>query len=60
MSIREIRKVLFDTEYGITINAIEFTNKQARNFFYVFDNQNKVLEVFHWDISKILAIWIVD
>jgi hypothetical protein len=60
MTIREIRKALYDTGYDVTINAIEFTNKQARNFFYVFDNQDKVLKVIHLDLSEILAIWIVD
>jgi hypothetical protein len=60
MTIREIRKALYDTEYDVTINSREFTNKQARNFFYVFDNQDKVLKVIHFEITNILAIWIVD
>ena len=60
MTIREIRKELFDTEYDVTINSVEFTNKRARDFFYIFDNQDKVLKVIHFEITNILAIWIVD
>ena len=60
MTIREIRKTLFDTGYDVTINSVEFTNKQARDFFYIFDNQDKVLKVVHFEITNILAIWIVD
>ena len=44
MTIREIRKELFDNGYNVTINTVEMTNKQARDFFYMFDNQEKVLE----------------
>jgi hypothetical protein len=60
MTIREIRKALFDTGYDVTINSVEFTNKQARDFFYIFDNQDKILKVIHLDFSEILAIWIVE
>ena len=60
MTIREIRRALFDTGYDVTINSVEFTNKQARDFFYIFDNQDKVLKVIHLGFTKILAIWIVD
>lgn len=59
MTIREIRKVLFDTEYGVTINSVEFTNKDARDFFYMFDNQDKVLEVIKLNNSGIISIKII-
>lgn len=60
MTVREIRKALYDTEYDVTINSQEFTNKQARSFFFVFENQDKVLKVIHYGLTPILAIWIVD
>ncbi len=60
MTIREIRKELFDTEVNVTINHVEFTNKQARDFFYMFDNQDKVLKVIKFEITNIFSIAIVD
>jgi hypothetical protein len=60
MTIREIRKVLFDTEYDVTINSIEFTNQQARSFFFIFDNQDKLLKTVAFEITNKFSIWIVD
>ena len=45
LTIREIRRVLFETENTVIINTVELTNKQARDFFYSFDNQDKLLKV---------------
>ena len=55
MTIREIGKELFDNKYNVTINSVEFTNKQAQDFFYMFDNQEKVLETVEFSINKRIA-----
>ena len=60
LTIREIRKELFDNEYNVTINTVEFTNKQARDFFYMFDNQDKKLKTLLFEISNVFAISILD
>ena len=60
MTVREIRKVLFDTEYNVTINSVEFTNQQARSFFFIFDNQDKLLKTVAFEITNNFSIWIVD
>jgi hypothetical protein len=60
MTIREIRKELFDNGYVVIINSVEFTNKQARDFFYMFDNQDKVLKVIKLDNSDLISIRIID
>lgn len=45
LTISEIRRILFETENTVEINSVEMTNKQARDFFYNFDNQDKLLKV---------------
>ena len=60
MTIREIRKELFDNEYNVYINHVEFTNKQARDFFFMFDNQDKVLKVVVLSNNKLISIRIID
>ena len=45
MTIREIRKILFDTNKYAVIGADEMTNKESRDFLYSKDNQDEVLNV---------------
>ena len=45
LTISEIRRILFETENTVEVNSVEMTNKQARDFFYAFDNQDKLLKV---------------
>lgn len=45
LTISEIRRILFETENTVEVNSVEMTNKQARDFFYNFDNQDKLLKV---------------
>jgi hypothetical protein len=57
MTIREVRKVLFDTDMFAIINTEEMTNKQARDFFYGFDNQEKLVNTFIND--NCFSVWYV-
>jgi hypothetical protein len=45
MTIKEIRKILFDTNKYAVIGADEMTNKESRDFLYSKDNQDEVLNV---------------
>lgn len=58
MSIRKIRKVLFDTDNTVIINSVEMSNAKARGFLYVFDNQDKLVKVITTD--SCMQIWLVD
>ena len=58
MSIREIRMILFETENTVEVNSVEMTNKQARDFFYSFDNQDKLLKVI--TDGAVMCIWLKD
>lgn len=55
MTIREIRKVLFETEKYTVIGADEITNKESRDFLYAKDNQDEVMNVI--DNNSHLLIW---
>ena len=58
MSIREIRKVLFDTDNTVIINSVEMSNAKARGFLYIFENQDKLVKVI--TIDSCMQIWLVD
>jgi hypothetical protein len=45
MTIRDLRRVLFLSDGFAIVNTEEMTNKQARDFFYNFDNQDKIVNV---------------
>ena len=45
MTIREIRKVLFDTDKKTVYKNTVMDNKESRDYFYVKDNQDEVLKV---------------
>jgi len=45
MTIREIRRVLFETEKYTVIGADEMTNKESRDFLYAKNEQEEVMNV---------------
>ena len=55
LTIREIRKILFDTDKYTVIGMDEMTNKASRNFLYSKDNQDEILNVI--DNGTHLLIW---
>ena len=44
-SVREVRKILFDTTQGAIINEMYFDNSQARYVLYLLDNQDEIIAV---------------
>ena len=55
MTIREVRRVLFDTEKYTVIGIDEMTNKESRDFLYTKDNQDETINVI--DNGSHLLIW---
>jgi hypothetical protein len=55
MTIREIRKILFDSNKYAVIGANEMTNKESRDFLYNIDNQDSTMRVI--DNNTHLLIW---
>lgn len=55
LTVREIRRVLFETEKYTVIGADEMTNKESRDFLYSIDNQDKIMNVI--DNKSHLLIW---
>lgn len=55
MTIREIRRVLFETDKYTVIGSEEMTNKESRDLLYAKDNQDEVMNVI--DNSTHLLIW---
>ena len=55
MTIRAIRRVLFETEKYTVIGADEMTNKESRDYLYEKDNQDKLINVI--DNGSHLLIW---
>jgi hypothetical protein len=55
MTVREIRRFLFETEYCISTRDHEMTNKEGRDFLYAFENQEFVFNVIDDDTH--LLIW---
>lgn len=45
MTIRELRRVLFETEKYSVIFTDEMSNKESRDFLYTKDNQDEVMNV---------------
>jgi hypothetical protein len=45
LTVREIRKILFETEKYTVIFADEMTNKESRDFLYAKDNQDETFNV---------------
>jgi len=55
MTVREIRRLLFETDKYTVIGEDEMTNKESRDFLYVIDNQDKIYNVI--DEGSHLLIW---
>lgn len=55
LTIREIRRILFETEKYAVIGTEEMTNKEARDFLYSKENQEQAVNVIN-DNSHLL-IW---
>jgi hypothetical protein len=56
MNVRQIRRVLFDTDKYTVIGADEMTNKESRDYlFRVEDQDNTILNVI--DNGSHLLIW---
>ena len=55
MTIREIRKVLFDTNKYTVIGANELSNKESRDYLYTKDDQEQTMNVI--DNKTHLLIW---
>ena len=45
MTVREIRKVLFDTDKYAVIGSNEMTNKESRDYLYNLEYQDRFLRV---------------
>ncbi len=45
LSIRQIRKMLFDSNKYAVIGAYEMTNKEARDFLYNIEDQDMTFNV---------------
>lgn len=55
LSVREIRRILFETEKYTVIGADEMSNKESRDFLYSKDNQDEIMSVI--DNGSHLLIW---
>ena len=55
MTIREVRRVLFETEKYAVIGSDEMTNKESRDFLYEKQNQEEIVNVI--DNKNHLLIW---
>jgi hypothetical protein len=55
MTVREIRRLLFETDKYTVIGEDEMTNKESRDFLYAIDNQDKAYNVI--DEGSHLLIW---
>lgn len=55
LTVREIRRILFETEKYTVIGEGEMTNKESRDFLYSKVNQEEVFNVIDNDTH--LLIW---
>jgi hypothetical protein len=55
MTVREIRRLLFETDKYAVIGEDEMTNKESRDFLYAIDDQDKNYNVI--DEGSHLLIW---
>ena len=55
LTIREIRRVLFETEKYTVIGSDEMSNKESRDYLYAKDDQEKLMNVI--DNGSHLLIW---
>jgi len=55
LTVREIRRILFETDKYTVIGEDEMTNKESRDFLYAKDDQEEVFNVIDNDTH--LLIW---
>jgi hypothetical protein len=55
LTVREIRKILFDTDMIASINEQNMSNKEARDYLYAKNDQEQVLITF--EKNDCLLIW---
>ena len=55
LTVREVRRILFETDKYAVIGDQEMTNKESRDFLYSKDDQEMVLNVI--DNKTHLLIW---
>ena len=55
LTVREIRKILFDTDMLASINEQNMSNKDARDYLYAKNDQEQVLMVI--EHNDCLLIW---
>jgi hypothetical protein len=55
LTVRQIRRILFETEKYTVIGSEEMTNKESRDFLYEIDNQEQFMNVI--DNNTHLLIW---
>jgi hypothetical protein len=54
-TVREVRRMLFDSDQYAVIGSDEMTNKEARDFLYEIENQEKQINVIN--NKSHLLIW---
>lgn len=57
LTVREIRRVLFETNKYTVIGSNEMTNKESRDFLYELSNQDYLYNVI--DNNSHLLIWTI-
>ena len=57
LTVRDIRKILFDTDFFAAIGTQLMTNKDAMDYLYAKTDQEQVLKVIQRD--DYLVIWVV-
>jgi len=55
LTVRQIRRILFETNLYTVIGAEEMTNKESRDFLYAIEDQDEVYNVI--DNRTHLLIW---
>jgi hypothetical protein len=45
LTVREVRKILFDSDLYSVIGQDEMTNKESRDFLYSLENQDQIINV---------------
>jgi len=55
LTVREIRRILFETDKYTVIGADEMTNKESRDFLFAKDDQEEIFNVIDNDTH--LLIW---
>lgn len=55
LTVREIRRILFDSDKYTVIGADEMTNKESRDHLYAIEDQDKFMNIIETDSH--LLIW---